>query len=369
MSIFRKQKRGVAFTLALLLLISTLTLPSCAPASKTVLEFDGEVVTENMYKYWMCTYKSVFANTYSDFSNTSAFWNSVMENGQTAEEYLSATVLENVKLTLICAAKFDSLRGKLTQKQLDAIDERIEDYKTEYADGSTKIFNSILAEYGVNVKILREIYIMEAKAVALLDLLYGDSGILTVSPDEKDAYYEDNYARILMIYINDKFEYVTDENGKYYTDENGYYVTEELDEKSLAKKKADIAAVESALEDGTDFSMLYKKYSEDTSYENGYYMSASMTFIKEVVDAAMDLKTNEWCTVESEYGTHIIKRVALEEKGYEKEENKSFFTSFDSDLKDDLFIKYAEQFLNQVTADEDIISQYKLSKLPANSIH
>ncbi len=362
-------KRAVAALLAAVMILSAFGMYSCAADSATVLEYEGMRVTENMYNYWLCSYKRIFKNTFADYANNTAFWNAKMEDGRTREAYLSDLVEENITLTLVAASKFDSLHGRLTDAQSAAIDERINDYIYEYADGSKKAFNAFLADYGVNVTILREIFIMEAKAAALLDLLYGDSGTMPVTEKDKTAYYEATYARILLIHINDKFDYVTDEEGRYYTDENGYYVTEELSDKEKAEKQANIAAVVAGLEGGTDFAVLYEKYSEDKNYPAGYYMTDSMSFIPEVVSAAMELEENDWCKVESEYGTHIIMRRPLDEGGYEKKENADFFKDFDSAVKNDLFTKYVKQFIPDVTANDELISQFRLSKVPVCPIY
>lgn len=350
---------------------AVLTLIPCVSCAERVpaMAYGETEITVNMYKYFVCSYKSVFASAYSDFSDTASFWQSKIDGDKTAEEYLTETVMNNVKMTLVCAEKFDAIGGRLSSEVTQNIDDVIADYRKEYANGSLKTFNSILASYGVNARILREIYVLESKAEALFDLLYGDGGTMSVSDAQRDEYLTENYAHILHIYVNNAYAYETDDEGHLKVDSNGYFITRKLTEDELAEKNAKIAAIESGIEDGTDFEKLYEEYSEDKNYSDGYYLYKGISFIDEVVDAAFELNEGEYRKVESDYGTHFVVRIPMSDKPYNNEANEDFFGNFEKNLKKKLFVDYASSFTDDVIVYEDAIADIKLSEVPANSIY
>ncbi|MBE6561983.1 MAG: hypothetical protein E7662_12750 [Ruminococcaceae bacterium] len=346
--------------LALLLCAVMLcTLSGCA-SSPVVMEYGDEEVTVNMYRYWLSTYKGSFMNVYTDMRDTDAFWDSELFEGTTAEEYLTGAVIDNVKRTLVCASLFDSRGLKMSESDLKNIDDYIETLITERADGSRKSFNQMLSVYGINIDMLRKIYTMEDKTSLLFENLYGKDGELALTEEAYEKYCQENYVRIRHIYVNDAYVYETDEKGYYKYDSSGRLQTRDLTADEKAEKAKKIADIEAALAKGEKFDDVYKKYSEDLYYENGYYICATTNFVSDVVVAAMNLEVGKSARVDSDYGTHFILRMEMDEKPYKDTENADFFENFETDAKNAAFYDYLEELLPAVTIDEEALKEYSI---------
>lgn len=349
----------------LAILSACLLLSGCA-SSETVMTYGKTQISENVFRYWLSYYKNIFLNTYKDLKNTTESFAAVLENGQTAEEYLYSQTVENVQMTLICMELFRQNGLSLPSALEKQIDDYVDDILKEYADGNKKTLNAALAVYGVNINMLRDIYRDQEKSGVLFDYMYGKNGIIPVTEAEYTAYYEDNYCHIRHIYVNNQYYYVTDENGNSVFDEKGTVKTAAMDARMRAEKQVVIDAIDTALENGEEFESVYATYSEDQYYENGYYLTRNIDFIAEVVDAAFALEMGEWQKVESDYGVHYIKRLPLADKAYAEDANADFFPDYENTVKSALFVEYIRSFLSEVTLNEEVIRRYTMTDSPVN---
>lgn len=349
----------------LAVLSACLLLNGCA-SRETAMSYGKTQISENVFRYWLSYYKNTFLNTYKDLTNTVESFQMVLENGQTAEEYLYAQTIENVKMTLICMELFRENELRLPETLEKQIDDYVDDILKEYASGSKKTLNAALATYGINIDMLRQIYRDQEKSGVLFDYMYGNNGTTPVTEDEYDAYYEENYCHIRHIYVNNQYYYVTDENGNSVFDEKGSVKTADMDTEMREQKQVVIDAIDAALANGTDFETVYEKYSEDKYYKNGYYLTYDIDFIDEVVDAAFSLSIGEWQKVESEYGVHYIKRLPLDDHAYTDEENADFFPDYETTVKSELFVAYIRSFLPDVVCNEEVIQRYTMTDSPVN---
>ncbi len=350
---------------ALLALALLLPLAACG-GTKAAMSYGKSSISIYMYRYWLSTYKGVFLRTYSDMRDTDAFWDSVLDGGETAEEYLNGLVAENVKRTLVCAELFDRYDLTLPSSSVKQTDDYIEELITEEANGSRSAFNQILAQYGVNLNILREIYLFESKASVLFSYLYGDGGPRQLGPEKLDEYCASHFVRVRHIYVNDAYALDTDEDGYYKTNADGTVATRPLTEEEAAEKAEIIARIEAALAAGENFDAVYERYSEDKYYENGYYLSRGIDFIDEVVDAAFSLAVGEQTELHSDYGTHFLYRMESEERPYENEANADFFDSVLNDAENEDFMAYLDTLLPDVTVYEDVIAPYSIRDAAVN---
>jgi hypothetical protein len=88
--------------------------------------------------------------------------------------------------------------------------------------GSKTALNNVLKDYGVNISILRDTYLLEEKIGALKAHLYGENAV-KVSTEVKDDYVRENYVAFSQIFLASYYYLVdTDNFGDevYYTDEN-----------------------------------------------------------------------------------------------------------------------------------------------------
>lgn len=345
-------------------------LAACALAScsfESVMTYGSHSINENEFSYYLATYKGKYAQTYADFKNTPEYFSSVVtDDGQTVEDVLYSAVVHNVEMTLVCEQMFDDYGLSLSRSVEDTINSYIDDFVDEYADGSRNKFNAALGAYGVNINMLKKIYLRDEKVSALYDALYGTNGIIGITDEDRQNYLDENYVRVRHIYVNNKYMYATDEDGvQEYTDD-GLRKKRELTAEELAAKQALIDAIDESLAEGADFDEVYDAFSEDKYYKNGYYISENMDFISDVTDSAMSLEVGEYKKIETDYGTHYIMRLEMDEKPWENEDNSDFFDGYDTTVGQALFADMAEEKISEVVLNEEVLGEYTIADSAIN---
>ncbi len=357
-------------------LICISLLASCTGDSSNVVisakDTQSADISANMYNYWASTSKANFMYSYTDIEDTDEFWQSEYEDGKTYAEYLDSLVLEDIKTTAVCLSIYNEMRLSLTESQRTAIENNINGYLTEYAGGNKNTLNRALSAYGANMTILKAVKEAEAKRTLVYDLLYSEGGEKALTASDYEKYYQENYYRFQIIYINNKYEYVLDANGNYTTNSDGTYVTRALSGDALESKNLSIKTITDGIAAGEDFDGLYNTYSEQKSYANGYYFTASDSyadaiFYKLIGDIA---KVDIGETVVSEYdsGTYIMKRLPLDENAWDQSVNKDFFSSFKSIAANAAFRAFCAEQFDALTIDTELISKYSVSKVNANDL-
>lgn len=357
-------KKKVTALLIALLCVST-SLTGCN-TSKVVMSYGDSVITENVFKYYLSYYKNIYLQTYSDMKDEASYYQTILPDGQTAEEYLFNMTVENVMMTLICMEEFDKAGLTIADSVKNEVDEYLTDLVNEYAGGDKKSLNATLSQYGVNLKMLSGIYMDQDKSSYLYDYLYGDNGTIGVTDEDKQTYLEENYCHVIHMYVNDAYYYPLTEDGYVQTDSNGNYITSPLTEEMLIEKNATIEAIDTALAAGEDFIDVYDTYSEDHYYENGYYLSQSMDFIDEVIDTAFSMEMNTWQKVHSDYGTHYIYKIPMDASPWNSEANADFFDDFETTVASELFMEYVRTYLSEVEVDWEVLNTYSVEASAVN---
>ena len=182
-------KKYIVRILALLLVAAMLILPlsSCSSGKKLLtLKVDGKTysISVNLYELMLSITKgSLDAYGYTlqgKRPTDSAFWD-MMDTFdgltyQTAEAYYRQKVLEDCKTYLIALYLFDKYDLKLSESVKQQIEDTMEEFILTDGEGSKTKLNSVLAEYGVNYKMLKEYYIMRAKFQAVQEHIYSSTG-------------------------------------------------------------------------------------------------------------------------------------------------------------------------------------------------
>ena len=173
-----------------------------------------------------------------------------------------------------------------------------------------------------------------------------------------------------IIYINDKFEQVTDEDGNYVMNADGSYSTRALTEEEAKKKKENIEAVKNGLASGESFETLYEKYSEMKKYENGYYYSVdasyTSTLFNKLAAEASKLEVGATTVFEDEGGTYVLKRLESVAGDWKNEKFADFFPDFESIAALSAFAEYIEPYMAQITVNTEKIGQYSIDAVEAN---
>lgn len=167
-------RRILSVILCLILLVGAVAMTACSQKGETLLELNGQTITANQYQLLLARVKGSLAHAgYSVDSST--FWDMVIDSeGNTYDEYFRNAALTDAKRYLAAAAIFEEEGLVLPQSYKDAVDEDIEEYIRDA--GSKSALNSRLSAYGVNVDMLRDLYLLEAKYAYLQAYLYGAEG-------------------------------------------------------------------------------------------------------------------------------------------------------------------------------------------------
>ena len=207
--------KAVAILLAVCMLIP-LSLAGCSSKGKTLVSLDKYKITTNIYQLMLSQQKGKMANyiysLYRDY-NSEKFWGTTidMATQMTNEEYYNEAVLEKAK-NFLCAMKlYDELKAekadfKMPASYKDNIDAAIKDFIEYDGEGSKSKFNAILSAYGINLDMLEDFLIMEAKAAYVVDYLYGSDGS-KIGEAVKEEYFNNNYVSCKQILIQ-KFYYI-----------------------------------------------------------------------------------------------------------------------------------------------------------------
>ena len=191
--IYMKRYKLISLILSILLVFGVSV--SCAK-QRTAMEYEGYRVTTNMYSYWLSQIKSGYVSSSND---TEAYWNTQYSDGRTYAEKMREIVDFNVKVNLVCMSLFEKMGLKITAEEKNKIDTAIDDLLMSY--GSRSELNSMLANFGINVDILRDIYNVDLMASKVYDALYADGGARVIDDEKLDEFYKENYSRIDIIFV------------------------------------------------------------------------------------------------------------------------------------------------------------------------
>ena len=422
--------------LAALVLVSVmvaLCFTGCSGGGKKAMELDGESLSVNMIQLFLSRMKGTLASSYAygESALADSFWDTVVSSdGTTYNDLYTSEVIEDAKTYLAALYAFEQEGLELPKSTVDEIDEEIERMIEDDADGSKNTFNSMLKSYGVNHKMLREAYLMEAKIAMLNDHLFAslDKSII-------EEYYQANYVRFKQVFIYTyDLVYYTDENGDdvYYDstdskriaydeskpkkygsdgkvitdkngdairvtddgriaydkqngkrspvlDENGYQLHRDYTKEELiaASDRAQLILEESEKKNYTLFDRLVDDYGEDegmVQYPNGYYMTKNSEYdVKKVLDAVFEMEVGEVKRVDSEYGIHIVMKYELDKGAYDNKENADFFVNntsgkyvFEQELKNQLLSKYLEKYIGMIVIDSKALEGVDIKSVGAN---
>lgn len=333
--------------IACLMLAVAFAIPllcACSQNEPYVMSYKEYGITEKQYVYWMSYYKTTFLNSFIEYglvdksAYTEDFWQNAPDGGQTFYEMTVARAEGYMKTLVVCMYLYDEYKlgeSEDAREQLEvAVDKCIaEDISSS---GSRGKLNGALGEYKLNISDLEKIYEIELKKTMVEEYLYGESGTDKVTDEEREDYYEKTYVRVKHVLVNTVDKYFLNDDGERVVDPStGYYKTEKLTDAEKAEKTALASDIYQKASNGDNFEKLIEEYNEDegmTYYTDGYFLTSESSYEKAFLEASLQMKEGEVRRVESAYGVHIIKKYPLEERAYEKELNKNFFTDMESEV-------------------------------------
>ncbi len=354
--------RFLSLVLSALMTVSVVV--SCAK-QKTAMEYDGCRITTNMYSYWLSQIKSGYVSSSND---TEDYWKTEYADGGTYAEKLKEIVDFNVKVNLVCMSLFDDMKLKVSAEEKNEIDTAINDLLTSY--GSKSELNSMLANFGINVNILKDIYNIDLKASKVYEALYADGGTRAIDDEALDRFYKENYSRIDIIFVYDSFEYKKDENGNLiFNQSTETYEKISLTDEQKANKKSLAEDIYKKAEAGEDFAELKKQYNEypdGNKYELGYFISANDidSFDSDIYLAVSKMNIGDVKKIEKDGAICIVKRNELTEKPYVDESYKDMFENIVDYCEEADFNAFMSELVKSVTVYDEALADFSIEKAP-----
>ena len=378
------------------LLLALIQLVSCSSLGTPVMTLGKTEITGSMIEFWMSRYKAQFEYSYGQslktaygLSSVDSIWKVKVkdDSAETYDDMFSSYIFDNAKTYLCALYLFDQFGLKLPDSTVKKTDETINEYVTNLADGSKSEFNAILAAYGINMKILRELYLADEKVSYLREYLFGSNGTEPITTQQIEDYYQKNYVRMkqICVFINQRPK--QKEDGTYVTDSSGkkQSTTITADDHAAARTKIEEALAK--IDGGEDFEKALSEYDEnkaDDGYKNGIYMSAESSFgndedLQKIYETLCEMTGGEVRELELSNSLHIIKKYELDTGAYAKAENSDFFLFNDGTgsyqtlqqyVMTPLFLDYIKGKLDEFSADikidEEALAQYRISKVKSN---
>lgn len=391
------KKRQLKIIAAVLALVMTaLCAVSCTSRGVVVMSLGKTEITGGMIEFWMSRYKAQFEYSYGQslksaygLSSVDKIWTIRVsdDSAETYDDLFSSYIYDNARTYLCALYLFDQYDLKLPNATVENVDSIIDEYIENLADGSKSEFNAILAAYGINRKLLRELYLTDEKVSYLKEYLFGSDGVQPVTTQQLEEYYQKNYVRMKQICVFINEAPVVNEDGTYETDSSGNVAYKELTSDENVAARVKINEAMQKLEDGANFETVLAEYDEnqaDDVYENGIYMSAESAMgndddLQTIYEALTEMEVGEVKQIELTNSLHIIKKYPLDEGAYSKSENSDFFlfsdgtqgyVTFAQYVKTPIFLDYIDERLEQYSADikidEELLGDYKISKVKAN---
>lgn len=359
-------KKAISLFLAL---ITLFTLVSCANTDYA-MKYGGSEISQNEYLYWLSSYKALFLSYYLNSNDTDEAWNTVIsESGATIEDLLESVARENIKSNLVCMDIFASKGLKLDNEAIEEVDTYVNGL-IESA-GSKEALNNALSAYGVDSKLLKQIYTNEKKIESAKTALFAEGGELELTDSARDEYFAENYVRVKHIYINTVKDYARDDEGDFIIDsDTGTYKTRDLTEEETLELTSLAESINARILAGEDFDELMHEYGADTNmekYTDGYYVTSSSAHLPtELVEKAFTMSEGDTAYVESEIGIHIIKREPLVDKAYADNNYSIFFQNFENTLMTVKLSEYLSTLTPDVEVNSDIVDSFSIRTCTAN---
>ena len=330
----------------------------------TVMQLGDYKITEAMYSYWLARFKTLFLYTYNNSKDTASFWNTKVSDDMTYETFITEFVDSYAKKMLVSMKLFDQYNLVFSKTTKSTIEGKIDDLIDAY--GSRSELNSTLAEYGLNINTLKNIYYVQEKADAVSGYLFGASGPYSVTDTDREEYYEKNYRSVDWIYIYTEKQPKKGDDGGYITDGTGYYVMEELSEEDKAKKAELVAKIKSEIDAGKDFATLKQEYSEEDLTNYAYISNINISandieYGTEFLKTVQSLEIGKYAEYNDGEATYIIIRKELASFASLSDQDLSIMQDFETYVLDDK----AERFYAgvEVNVISEVKTRYDIKKI------
>lgn len=362
----------VRSTVAVIICCALLLCTGCAAFKKLIgdyaLQIGSVTMSEEVYAYYMSCYRPYWVYSFGE-DDTEEFWSS-SSNGVTVSDYLQDVSFTAIKSKLVAEYLFSEYHLTLSDEKVAEVESVIDGLLLGIGGKEEFEKDELMRELGLDLDDMYDIFITDAKAAAVQDYLYGETGKEIVTDDDRNAYYNENYYRYKHLYIMD-VDYVRDENGKIVFDDQGYAKWEEISDERWDEKFTHAQSLLERAQNGEDFDDLIIENTEELNFEKylyGHYFNkqaiSASTYFSDISDTVVDMAENEVRLIRSEYGLHLLQRLPLDEKGYEHTENADDFKYFGEYVEEEKYKNKIAEYFDEIAVNEKVIDKYRINEVP-----
>lgn len=357
--------RFVAASLSCVLLLS-----SCATNTSRYALYgkypNGKVrayMTEGMFSYFLSQQKASYLQVliYNDKSITGdspEIWQRPSPDGRTYEKVFfeetvndaAELVAANYLLYSFTSTTDPKKEYTLPEDYLDYVDSLIaKNAESKY--GSLSAFEDYLLNFGATLEDYTQLYIMTANVDLLKDALFAENGMAAITEKQIKDYYAENYYSVRHIFINTAYDEKID----------GTRAPLSAAESQKRQNTAD--AVLAFINSGGSFDQAKDAFTE--SYVSVYQgisqmdITAQTANAPELGEALKTMEVDEVRAVSSQYGIHILQRVATDPDAYAQDE--TVVSKITSALKNKLYPDIIASYLPEIVTNGDIVGKYSMA--------
>lgn len=356
---------------AVLITVMLTSCVSCAKIKKMfgdyAMQIGSVTMEEETFAYYMSCYRPYWIYSFGE-DDTEEFWNSE-SNGVTVADYLQDVTMTAIKSKLVAEYLFDEYHLTLTDAKKKEAQSMIDGLLLGIGGEEEFEKDELMKELGLTVDDMYDIFLANAKAEAVQDYLYGETGKEIVTAEDRNAYYNENYCRYKQIYIMD-VDFVRDENGKIKFDKDGYAVTEPISDERWDEKFSLAQSLLERAENGEDFDDLLIEHTEELSFDKypyGHYFNKLTTsqdnYFPDILNAVTDMEIGEYRLIKSDYGLHLISRIELDGEGYEHTENTDDFVNFDELVEEEKYKNKLMSYYDKIAVNDKVVSKYPIDEV------
>lgn len=280
----------------------------------------------------------------STAEEANAFWDTTEIEGKKAADVARERALDEAVKVVLKTQKAEELGVSLTDEDRQTIDQQIGQVINSM--GGKSQYEAELKNMGSSADGYEQ-FLEHNMLASKVDQKLSEDPAYAVSDEEARAYVEENYVKAKHILL-----LTTDMT-----------TGEALDEATVAEKKAKAEDLLSQIRGGADFDELMNANSEDTGLQtnpDGYTFGRGQ-MVKPFEDAAYALGIDEVSDiVESDYGYHIIKRLAMTE-----DDVQSVLEQARSELVSDKIDVLVEEWRKDaaIVVDENVLARMEVTKI------
>ncbi len=313
----------------------------------TYLYLCSSTKTEYLYEAYGVDSSTVTAGQLTD---KEVIWKAVAADGTTAGDALKSEVLESLELYLYFRQYAKDQGYELNAEQIKMVKNEFDSMVAENF-GDKKKFNEYLSKYGSNYDELLEYNMIQVHAYQGEQLLFGEGGSMAVSQDSAKKYFDKNYITAECLFINTSSK----------TYPNGKVVI--LPEEEKKEKEDLVHSLEAKIRAGEDFASLAVAHSDlavtEEEAARGFTFSAGGFVNEKAEEAAFAAKEGELVRVDTEKGSYLIRRKALDQSYY-AEASEDILDLLKNAKKASLVADHLEDF----KLDEDFLNGVDISAIP-----